>query len=56
METKSTRAGGCFLMAAILIGFAVGLVMQNPLRGVWIGLAVGTVIAVGLWLADRRSS
>jgi hypothetical protein len=56
MDRPNKRAGGCFLMAAILIGFAVGMVMHNPLRGVWIGLAAGTVIAVGLWLADRRSS
>ena len=54
MESQNKRAGGCFLMAAILAGFAVGMVTGNALRGVWIGLAVGIVIAVGLWLADRR--
>ena len=56
MEPKNKRAGGCFLMAAILIGFAIGMATGNALRGVWIGLAVGAVIAVGLWLADRRSN
>ena len=54
MNQPNKRAGGCFLMAAILIGFAVGMVTGNALRGVWLGLAAGTVIAIGLWLADRR--
>jgi UDP-N-acetylmuramyl pentapeptide phosphotransferase/UDP-N-acetylglucosamine-1-phosphate transferase len=53
-EPTTKRAGGCFLMAAILIGFVVGMATGNPLRGVWLGLAAGIVIAVGLWLADRR--
>jgi UDP-N-acetylmuramyl pentapeptide phosphotransferase/UDP-N-acetylglucosamine-1-phosphate transferase len=53
-EPTTKRAGGCFLMAAILIGFVVGIATGNPLRGVWLGLAAGIVIAVGLWLADRR--
>ena len=56
MEPKNKRAGGCFLMAAILVGFAVGLVTGNALRGVLIGLAAGIVIAVALWLSDRRQS
>ena len=56
MDRPDQRAGGCFLMAAILIGFAVGMVTGNALRGVWIGLAAGIVIAIGLWLVDRRKS
>ena len=54
METKPTRAGGCFLMAAILLGFVGGLAIRDPLKGTLIGTAIGTLIAVGLWLADRR--
>jgi hypothetical protein len=53
-EPTRKRAGGCFIMAAILIGFAVGMVTGNALRGVWVGLAAGIVIALGLWVADRR--
>ena len=49
------RAGGCFLMAAILIGFVGGIAIQNPLLGTWIGTGVGIAIAVVLWLVDRRS-
>lgn len=55
MERRTTtRAGGCFLMAAILLGFLGGLATQDPLRGTLIGTAVGIVIAVILWLVDRR--
>ena len=54
MEPTNKRAGGCVLMAAILIGFVVGIATGNPLRGVWLGLAAGIIIAIGLWLADRR--
>lgn len=54
MEPKNKRAGGCFLMGGLIAGFAGGLAMRNPLLGVWIGLAVGIVIAVALWLVDRR--
>ncbi len=54
MDRPNARAGGCFLMLAILLGFVGGLAIQNPLRGVWIGLAAGIVIAVAFWLIDRR--
>jgi hypothetical protein len=54
MEPRNMRAGGCFLMAAILIGFVAGIAIRNPLLGTWIGTGVGIVIAVALWLVDRR--
>jgi hypothetical protein len=56
MNSQNTRAGGCFLTAGLLLGFLVGLVTGNALRGVLIGLAAGIVIAVALWLSDRRKS
>jgi len=40
-------------MAAILAGFAIGLVTGNAMLGVWAGLAIGIVAAVAVWLADR---
>jgi hypothetical protein len=54
MEQGNTRAGGCFLMGGLLIGFVAGLATRDPLRGVWIGLGAGIVIAVAIWLLDRR--
>ena len=54
MQTRNPMAGGFFLMAAILIGFVVGLATDDAMRGVIIGTALGIAIAVWLWLVDRR--
>ena len=55
MEQGSrTRAGGCFLTIFILLGFFYGLATKNPLRGVLIGLGVGAVLAIVIWLIDAR--
>lgn len=51
---SSSRAGGCFLTFFILAGFVYGLSFQNPLKGTLIGLAVGAVIAIAVWLIDRQ--
>jgi hypothetical protein len=56
MEQRNKRAGGCFIMAAVLLGFLAGLATGNALRGVWIGLGAGIVVAVAIWLLDRRRS
>jgi uncharacterized membrane protein len=54
MESRSTRAGGCFLTLFILLGFLFGLSIRNPLKGVLIGLAIGAVLAIATWLIDLR--
>ena len=54
MQDSRTRAGGCFLTIFILLGFVYGLSIRNPLKGVLIGLAIGTVLAVATWLIDVR--
>ncbi len=41
-------------MGGLIAGFIAGLAMRNPLLGVWIGLSAGIVIAVVMWLFDRR--
>jgi hypothetical protein len=51
---RTTRAGGCFLTICILGGFAVGLMIRNPMKGVLIGTALGAALAILLWLVDRR--
>ena len=53
MQGSTTRAGGCFLTIFILLGFAYGLSIRNPLKGTLIGLAVGVVLALATWLIDR---
>lgn len=54
MQPSNKRAGGCFLMAAILVGFAAGIWTGNVMAGVWAGLAIGVGAAVAVWLTDRR--
>ena len=54
MQGSTTRAGGCFLTLFILLGFLFGLSIQNPLKGVLIGTAIGAVLAVATWLIDKR--
>ena len=38
----------------ILAGFVAGLAIGNPMKGVLAGTAAGALIAVILWLIDRR--
>jgi len=54
MNARTTRAGGCFLTVCILAGFAAGIAIGNPMKGGLIGTAAGAILAVLLWLADRR--
>lgn len=54
MSKRSPAAGGFFLMAAILVGFAWGAWQGVPVLGAMIGTAIGTSVALVTWLADRR--
>ena len=47
-------AGGCFLTFFILVGFFAGLAINDPVKGVIIGTAIGALLATGLWLINRR--
>lgn len=54
MKTRTTHAGGFFLVLAILGGFAWGAMSGLPWHGAVIGTAIGIVLALGVWLVDRR--
>jgi uncharacterized membrane protein (Fun14 family) len=54
MQRPNVRAGGCFLTIGILAGFVVGLAIRNPMKGVLAGTGIGILVAVLLWLIDRR--
>ena len=56
MARRSTQAGGCFLTIGILAGFVVGLAIQDPMKGVLIGTGAGALLALLIWLIDRRRS
>ena len=38
----------------IILGFFYGLSIRNPLRGVLIGVGIGAVFAIIVWLIDLR--
>lgn len=56
MRGSTTRAGGCFLTLCILGGFAAGLAINDPMKGVLIGTALGVTLALALWFVDRGRS
>jgi len=49
-------AGGCLLVAPILIGFAIGIATGDAMRGVILGTAAGILAAIAIWLLDSRRS
>lgn len=53
MRTRSTRAGGLFLMLAILIGTVWGVMRGVPMVGVLRGTGIGIALALAVWLLDR---
>lgn len=54
MKRRSTRAGGFFLILAIIAGFLWGAMSGTPLFGALAGTAVGVIAALLVWLIDRR--
>jgi membrane associated rhomboid family serine protease len=54
MTTPTPRAGGFFLVLPILIGFFWGLTSGRAMQGAVAGLAIGLVLALLVWLLDRR--
>jgi uncharacterized protein YqgC (DUF456 family) len=47
-------AGGIFIALGLLIGAIIGVFMDQPSAGAVIGMAIGTVIAVAIWIMDRK--
>ena len=54
MTKPKPLAGGCFLTICILGGFFVGLAINDPMKGVILGTALGAALATLLWLINRR--
>ena len=54
MAKPSPMAGGFFWMAAILVGTIWGVVAGNPMKGVLLGTGSGALIALAIWLLDRK--
>ncbi len=47
-------AGGIFIALGLLIGAIIGVAMDQPSAGAVIGMTIGTVIAVAIWVMDRK--
>jgi hypothetical protein len=56
MTNQKPLAGGCLLSICLLAGFPFGLAIGNPMKGILIGLGVGILLAVAMWLIDSRRS
>ena len=54
MRRRTTHAGGFFLVVAIIAGFAWGAMSGVPVDGAVMGTLVGIVLALAVWLIDRR--
>ena len=54
MVQRTTRAGGFFLTICILGGPVAGVSIGDPMTGILVGTALGAVLALAMWLIDRR--
>ena len=54
MPTPSPHAAGAPLVLAIFTGVLIGAWFHQPSAGLVAGLAIGLVIAIAVWLVDRR--
>lgn len=54
MERRNMRGGGSLLAIGTIAGTIGGGLHGQPVVGLLSGLAIGTVIAVFIWLVDRR--
>ena len=47
-------AGGFFIFAGLIIGSIIGVIYDQPSIGMVGGMASGGIIALAIWLLDRR--
>ncbi len=55
-NNRPRRAGGIFVALGLLIGAILGVALDQPSAGLVIGMAIGSMIAVAVWLFDRKRS
>ena len=54
MHGRSTQAGGCLLALSVFAGLGIGIANGAPTQGAVLGTGAGIVIALLVWLLDRR--
>jgi hypothetical protein len=47
-------AGGFFIFVGLIVGSIIGVIYNQPSIGMVGGMAAGGVIALSIWLLDRR--
>ena len=53
-QEPTPRAGGFFLVIAILAGTITGLIVGQPSAGFLVGIGTGLLILGTMWWSDRR--
>ena len=53
-QSRSTAAGGIFLFLGPVIGAAYGVEVGQPIAWMLAGFGIGVLIALAIWLIDRR--
>jgi hypothetical protein len=53
-NSQPRLAGGIFIAFGLLIGAIAGVAMDQPSAGAVIGMAIGTMIAVVVWVVDSK--
>ena len=54
MQKRSPAAGGIFLFLGPVIGALYGVEVGQPIAWMLAGFAIGVLIALAIWLVDRR--
>lgn len=54
MNARNPMAGGFPFILCIFVGVIAGLTLGEPSLGFLLGAAAGTLIALAIWLLDRR--
>jgi len=52
---RGGMAGGSLLAFSLIGGTVIGTVNQQPSMGFLIGLGIGLILMILVWLLDRRS-
>lgn len=55
MARRNSNAGGVFVAGGSIAGAGVGAAYDMPAFGLLIGLALGILLAVVVWLRDRAA-
>jgi uncharacterized membrane protein (UPF0136 family) len=55
-EDKPRMAGGIFIFLGLLIGAIAGVYFNEASIGMMSGFAIGSAIAIAVWLMDRSKA